>query len=326
MNNTNLGSDKPSYRIGSVSRLTGVAPDTLRVWERRYGAVTPFRSETGARLYSQEDVGRLVLIKRLVDGGDVISRVANLSKEQLQERARGLCSPHLEPDARGPCRILVLGSVLPDVLGAQAGDADDLEILGLFRDREQFLTAAAKHKPDLAVLEYATIQPEQVREIGALLLGSGAPRAIVIFGFAASTTLEKLQSPRLLAIRGPVDRAALRRWCLLLHAPRAQSPVPDDAGIAPSGVVPPRRFDPSTLAKIAAASVTVRCECPHHLVDLVSKLGAFEDYCMQCEVLNPEDAALHAYLSSAAARARSLLESALERVVEADDILIEDRE
>jgi len=74
---------------GAVSRLTGVAPDTLRVWERRYGAVVPFRSDAGTRLYSREDVGRLALIKRLVDRGDAISTVANLGAEQLQERAKG---------------------------------------------------------------------------------------------------------------------------------------------------------------------------------------------------------------------------------------------
>jgi len=325
MNNTNSGSDKPTYRIGSVSRLTGVAPDTLRVWERRYGAVTPFRSEAGARLYSQEDVGRLVLIKRLVDSGDVISRVANLTKEQLQERARGLASAQIGETSPRSCRILVLGNSLPALLRGQDDDPDDFQVLGLFRDREEFLAAAADHRPDVAVLEYPTIQPDQVREIGALLLSSGAPRALVVYGFAASTTLERLHSARVLPIRAPVDRAALRRWCLLLQL-QPQSCRMDDAAIAPCDPMPPRRFDPATLARIAAAAVRVHCECPHHLVDLVAKLDAFEDYCTECEVLNLEDAALHAYLSSTAAHARALLESALERVIEADEIPIDDGE
>ena len=81
MNNKEADQSEPTYRIGAVSRLTGIAPDGLRVWERRFGAVVPFQSETGSRLYSQEDVGRLVLIKRLVDRGDAISRLANLSEE-----------------------------------------------------------------------------------------------------------------------------------------------------------------------------------------------------------------------------------------------------
>ena len=48
------------YRIGAVARLTGVPPVTLRAWERRYGAVTTVRQEGRARMYSREDVERLV--------------------------------------------------------------------------------------------------------------------------------------------------------------------------------------------------------------------------------------------------------------------------
>ena len=55
MNNSPADRPEPTYRIGAVARLTGVAPDTLRVWERRHGAVVPFRSPKGSRLYSQRD-------------------------------------------------------------------------------------------------------------------------------------------------------------------------------------------------------------------------------------------------------------------------------
>ena len=74
------------YRIGAVSRLTGIPPDTLRVWERRYSLVTPLRSEGGGRLYSQEDVTRLGVIKRLVDSGHAIGTIAELTLEQLHQR------------------------------------------------------------------------------------------------------------------------------------------------------------------------------------------------------------------------------------------------
>ena len=54
------------YRIGKVSRLTGISADTLRIWERRYAAVVPVRTEAGGRLYSADDIARLKLIKNLV--------------------------------------------------------------------------------------------------------------------------------------------------------------------------------------------------------------------------------------------------------------------
>lgn len=58
-----------SYRIKSVAALTGVPSTTLRAWERRYGIVSPARTEGGYRVYSEEDVIRLLRLRSLVDRG-----------------------------------------------------------------------------------------------------------------------------------------------------------------------------------------------------------------------------------------------------------------
>ena len=54
------------YPIRAVSRLTGIGIDTLRAWERRYGAVTPTRDDRG-RMYTEADVARLRLLNGAVD-------------------------------------------------------------------------------------------------------------------------------------------------------------------------------------------------------------------------------------------------------------------
>jgi len=72
------GNTSTRYRIGAVARLTGITPDTLRIWERRYAAVSPQRSPQGGRLYSAGDLERLRLMKQLVDAGDAIGEVAGL--------------------------------------------------------------------------------------------------------------------------------------------------------------------------------------------------------------------------------------------------------
>ena len=82
----------------------------------------------------------------------------------------------------------------------------------------------------------------------------------------------------------------------------------------------PRRFDNKTLAAISLASVALNCECPHHLSDLLVRLGNFETYSAECESRSPADAALHHYLKNVAGNARALLEAALLRVVEAEGI------
>jgi DNA-binding transcriptional MerR regulator/methylmalonyl-CoA mutase cobalamin-binding subunit len=76
------------YPIRAVSKLTGIGIDTLRAWERRYGAVTPTRDDRG-RLYTEADIARLRLLSGAVERGHSIGRLASLSNDEL----RDLCGP-----------------------------------------------------------------------------------------------------------------------------------------------------------------------------------------------------------------------------------------
>ncbi len=68
----------PRLRIGELSRRTGIGPDTLRAWERRYGVLRPARSEGGFRLYGQEDEARVEAMKALIDRGVSAAESARL--------------------------------------------------------------------------------------------------------------------------------------------------------------------------------------------------------------------------------------------------------
>ena len=314
-----------TYRIGAVARLTGIPPDTLRVWERRYAVVEPIRSEAGTRLYSAEDVGRLTLIKRLVDNGDAISHVAPLTLPQLHERSRGLnLAPAAETDLP-PCRVAVLGPTLPTLLARQGEHAavfnDGVELVGAFDDEHRFRHAAGEMKIDLLVLERPTIQLDRISQITDLLTASGAAQGLVVYGFAPRAAVERLEGQRIVAKRAPVDAAELARWCAALHGSQT-SPSPEAIleGVDLTSPIPRRLYDNASLARIATSSPTVRCECPHHLVQLVSSLAAFEQYSRECENRNADDAALHAFLHAATARARATMEAALAQVVEAEGI------
>jgi MerR family transcriptional regulator, light-induced transcriptional regulator len=72
------------YRIGTLAQLTGITTHALRVWERRYGALAPTRTPGGARLYGDEDVKRLRLVKKLLERGYTISAIANLDIAALE--------------------------------------------------------------------------------------------------------------------------------------------------------------------------------------------------------------------------------------------------
>ena len=76
--------------IAAVERDTGLTKDTLRVWERRYGFPLPERDGGGERAYPLEQVEKLRVVKRLMDGGHRPGRLVPMSIEaltQLSERA-----------------------------------------------------------------------------------------------------------------------------------------------------------------------------------------------------------------------------------------------
>ncbi len=86
MSSTPDGNDDlaPRHTVQVVARRTGLTPDVLRVWEKRYAVVRPGRSGGAHRLYSDLDVRRLVLLKHLTDTGHRIGRIAGLSVVELQ--------------------------------------------------------------------------------------------------------------------------------------------------------------------------------------------------------------------------------------------------
>jgi DNA-binding transcriptional MerR regulator len=60
---------KPSklfYRIGEVSRLTGLEPYVLRYWESEFPQIKPDKGKSGQRLYKKEDVDNIFHIKQLL--------------------------------------------------------------------------------------------------------------------------------------------------------------------------------------------------------------------------------------------------------------------
>ncbi len=77
-------SDIPGHSIAAVAARTGLSPDVLRVWERRYGAVAPTRSAGNQRLYSEEDIVRFQLLAAATSFGRSIRTVASLSSDALE--------------------------------------------------------------------------------------------------------------------------------------------------------------------------------------------------------------------------------------------------
>jgi DNA-binding transcriptional MerR regulator/methylmalonyl-CoA mutase cobalamin-binding subunit len=90
--------------IGEVERQAGIAKETLRVWERRYGFPLPARDAKGERAYTEEQLARLQLIKRLLDLGYRPGKLVHMERAELSALAghasQALAGPG--PDADTP--------------------------------------------------------------------------------------------------------------------------------------------------------------------------------------------------------------------------------
>src|SRR5215208_4130971 len=126
-------SNAPRHPIGVVARRTGLKPDLIRAWERRYGAVEPGRTETRRRFYSDDDVERILLLRRVVSTGRGISQVAGLPNEELEALIAAEPAPQAAarppaPSPAGEVEELAESFLVRCLAAAQALDVRELEI------------------------------------------------------------------------------------------------------------------------------------------------------------------------------------------------------
>ena len=310
--------DEPRYRIGAVCRLTGISQHVLRVWEKRYGVVEPERSETRRRLYRESDVHRLTLLKTLVDRGQAIGSIADLENAELEQRVQQSGSiRQLAGDADRP-ELALFGEALA-ISSDECASSELFQLLGHFDRVSDYEAEKPAARLDVAVIEWPSLYPDSAVEVTRLANRLNARHMILIYDFAPRAALRRLSNERITALRSPLDLAALEAvvaWRFGFVAQHGES----SENIA--GVIPSRQFDDRELAYLAAQSPAIACECPMHLAQLISRLVHFEAYSAECESRDDEDAALHAYLHKTTSGARSMMERALTRVVELENLSV----
>lgn len=113
--------DNRMTTISEVERETGIAKETLRVWERRYDFPKPGRDANGERIYTAEQRIRLRLIKRLIDSGYRPGKIVSLphdeldSLAQLAARASGTPPPNADDPLLAECMALLAGHRLHEL-------------------------------------------------------------------------------------------------------------------------------------------------------------------------------------------------------------------
>lgn len=312
--------EEKGYRIGAIASLTGITPDALRVWEKRYGLIQPKRTTTGNRIYSEEDLTRLSLIKNLLDAGDSISKLVSLDISELKKRVATLLHKRVVDDEEmRPCRVIVIG-VNMAMRFEQLSD-EDVQLVGHADSPEQIETLKTEIKPDLVIFEIPTLNDSHVNKLTNWIEQLDAQHGIVVYRFANKKVLEKIRHKRIVLLRAPVETQTVIRHCdailrqILTTSKLSSFALPDMAE-----PIPKRSYDDEKLARIANISSTIKCECPQHLADLIIALTAFETYSVQCEDQSDKDAALHNYLYKMTAQARHTMETALAHLLEVEQI------
>ena len=71
------------YKIKDLENLTGIKSHTIRIWEKRYRILSPDRTDTKIRTYSDSELTHLLTVSMLNRNGIKISKIANLSQEDM---------------------------------------------------------------------------------------------------------------------------------------------------------------------------------------------------------------------------------------------------
>jgi len=292
-----------NYRIGLTTQITGIRPETLRAWERRYEVVKPVRTDAGDRLYSQADIDRLLLIKKLVDNGDAISAVANLNIENLEKRISS-CKSAISTSGRNDLNFILLGRT---ILDKKSLDSMRLNMIDVVQDPKN-IKSNYHCKIDFVIAEISTINQGSFKLLQKILKQSKASKILCAYDFGKESDIALLKTQDTGIIKLPLIHSEITNWCSDNFSNYMQS-----ASTA-------RLLTDNDINNIVNSGNTVNCECPRHLGDLIFKLVAFEKYSSECEVRNSKDAEIHKDLEETSAKARYMIEEALMRLAKVEDI------
>jgi len=306
---------RPLYGIGTVARLTGLKPDTLRVWERRYGLGASQKSDTGRRQYSQADLEHLQLVAALVKSGARIGEIASSERKTLEMLLRGherqgkASVPPVKP------RVIVVGDRLCDWLDEHQGCVANVNaLLARVPLAELALDTEQQEKVDMLVVDCPTLSSASISRLSDLAEALDSQRIVVVYQFGNERWLEELHAREIATTAFPPDPAFLAYE--ISRSVAAKAVHLGESNLGELVATKPRQFGERELSAARSLKSTLECECPRHVTDLIRALAHFEEYSASCSVENWHDAAVHSCIYAYTGQARWLMEKALQAVLE----------
>ena len=295
--------DENLYKIGAVAKRTGISPECLRAWERRYG-LAPAERAGKTRFYSSSQVERLTSVKALLEQGHPISQLIQLDDDELQRRLR-------PPPSRAAIQRRRTGLVGGQLILAsreaqrnpEAPDAG-IEVVA------EWPTAAdleadrgALPELDCLVVYVPTLDPQHLEDIEKIYPDASL---VVAFRYATAADLEACRQAGRAILRWPAE------WQTLVRRVMATSPVLADT---------PRRYSEGELMHIATMAAQAGCECPRHLAQLIGEINDYETHAGRCGSTYGTLDEDHRLVAGRLGTARSQLEESLHVLVEKHGLL-----
>jgi|TARA_B110000879_G_scaffold171287_1_gene222102 DNA-binding transcriptional MerR regulator len=311
------GNTNDYYRIGSVASLTGIAVERLRAWERRY-QFSPAYKDGKTRFYSKDQLEILKKIKHLIDQGQTISSVINLTEDQLDARSGSAQSAPQEQNLVGQSpRIGLIGANLLQ-LEQRVSDNQRLDIVSRWANLDAFLRELGEQisstsdmdAPQVLVLQLPVLTEQAIKQAQQALPNT---KIVTLYQFATAHQISRCQEQQVSTLKWPLSWAEIEYTCINeFGLPRLY------------GVSAPRRFSDEELIAIAAEDQDPN-QCAQHLVEQIHQLNALTDYLQNCageeEVKENGDKreALQALAQTRTetAQARAQLETALDTLITA---------
>lgn len=207
--NRNASDNLPIYNLKAVVQETGLKPDTLRAWERRYGVPEPERTESGHRLYSQHDIDTLKWLNARLDEGLNISRAVALWQE-LTSRGQDPLEELTHSPSGGAAEPLDITGPPVETSYASSADLTFLDTVRLSGDqvgevRRAWVGACLAFNEEMAERAlnqaFALFPPElvcmQILQRGLAEIGEGWRRGRVTVQqehFASSLAMRRIQT------------------------------------------------------------------------------------------------------------------------------------
>ena len=316
------------YKIGAVSKITGINIPTLRVWENKFKIVEPKRINGTQRGYTKKDLDKLCIVKALVETGDSISTLSGLDISELESRLEENSNQkkNFAPnEVKTNITAIVVGTMVPN-LDNPIQNLPSIKVvnqyeLSDFSENEGIINNSA----DILIFETPTLHVKTVTWVKKIMDQSSFIRSIILYRFGSADGVKAASREENINILSqPANSNDIQMICAFaLNGQVSHEEVfhqRSNRKKALAFISDHEPFSDKELWEISVMANPIHCECPKHLSSIITSLKGFEKYSADCEELSVKDRMLHEELEKHSVEARVIMEKALRKVIKENSI------